>query len=245
MKPGRGFINLRDVGGLPLVGGGVTAHGVLYRGDAPYPGDSVLPDLKAWPPHTVIDLRGDIERARFVYGWPADTVVRHLPMSDSAAPGARPVDMQSLYACMLRYNEIRAREILELVVEPAGPVLLHCAAGKDRTGVLVAVLLLAAGVEPEAVVDDYVSSDGVLPDLIDRWLEVGVRTHDSPPLAAQFWHAPAEAITPIVEQLTSAPGGPAQWFLDRGADPDHLDTWRARMRGVDASANGASERQTR
>ncbi|MCK8669819.1 tyrosine-protein phosphatase [Rhodococcus sp. NPDC003382] len=240
----RGFANLRDVGGLPLVGGGMTAHGVLYRGDAPYPGDSVVPDLDPWPPRIVVDLRGESERERFAYDWPSGTVVNPLPLFDSAAPGARPVDLQSLYARMLHYNETRAGEILELVAEPEGPVLLHCTAGKDRTGVLVAVLLLAAGVEPDAVVDDYVRSEEALFDLIDRWLEVGIRTRNSPPLAEQFLRAPADAITPIVEQLTSAPGGPVQWMLDRGANPARLETWRARMRGVHASAMYRTEDET-
>ncbi|MCK8673592.1 tyrosine-protein phosphatase [Rhodococcus sp. HM1] len=237
----RGFVNLRDVGGLPLVDGGVTAHGVLYRGDAPYPGDSVLPELEAWPPRTVIDLRGDTERDRFAYGWPAETVIHHMPLFDSAAPGARPADLPSLYSRMLHYNETRAGEILALVAEPEGPVLVHCTAGKDRTGVLVAVLLLAAGVEPDAVVDDYVRSEEALLDLIDRWLEVGIRTRQSPPLAEQFLRAPADAIAPIVEQLTSAPGGPAQWMLDRGANPVHLDMWRAQVRGVVSPMPGISE----
>lgn len=240
----RGFVNLRDVGGLPLVGGGVTAHGVLYRGDAPYPGDSVLPELVPWPPHTVIDLRGKTERDRFVYGWPAETVVHHMPLFDSAAPGARPVDLPSLYTRILHYNETRAGEILARVAEREGAVLLHCTAGKDRTGVLVTVLLLAAGVEPEAVVDDYVRSEESLFDLIDRWLDVGVRTRNSPPLAEQFLRAPAEAIAPIVEQLTSVPGGPAQWMLDHGADPAHLETWRARMHGVIAPVITSAEGRT-
>ena len=240
----RGFVNLRDVGGLALVDGGVTAHGVLYRGDAPYPGDSVLPDLKSWPPSTVIDLRGDTERDRFAYGWPDGTVVHNMPLFDSAAPGARPVDLQSLYTRMLHYNETRAGEILARVAVPEGSVLLHCTAGKDRTGVLVAVLLLAAGVEADAVVDDYVRSEEALFDLIDRWLDVGVHTRNFPPLAEQFLRAPADAIAPIVEQLTSAPGGPTQWMLDHSADPAHLDTWRTRIHGVVAPSSGISEGRT-
>lgn len=239
----RGFVNLRDVGGLPLVDGGMTAYGVLYRGDAPYPGDSALPELRSWPPTTVIDLRGDTERDRFAYGWPDGTVVHNMPLFDSAAPGARPVDLQSLYTRMLHYNETRAGEILARVAEPEGPVLLHCTAGKDRTGVLAAVLLLAAGVEPDAVVDDYVRSEETLFDLIDRWLEVGVRTRNSPPLAEQFLRAPADAIAPIVEQLTSAPGGPAQWMLDHGANPAHLEIWRARLHGVVVPVTGSPEGQ--
>lgn len=236
----RGFVNLRDVGGLPLVDGGVTAHGVLYRGDAPYPGDSVLPELDSWPPSTVVDLRGDAERDRFAYGWPNGTVVHNMPLFDSAAPGARPADLQSLYALMLYYNETRAGEILGLVVEPEGPVLLHCTAGKDRTGVLVAVLLLAAGVDPDAVVDDYVRSEEALFDLIDRCSMWRPYTELS---ATRRTVSACTRRRDLADRRAThvAPGGPAQWMLDHGANPAHLDTWRARMNGVAAPATGPQE----
>lgn len=54
--------NLRDVGGLPLVGGGAVHDGVLYRGDAPMVGDQD-PEQRPWPPGSVIDLRSPEERA--------------------------------------------------------------------------------------------------------------------------------------------------------------------------------------
>ncbi|PBC47972.1 protein tyrosine phosphatase [Rhodococcus sp. ACS1] len=226
-----GLVNLRDIGGLTLVGGGVTATGVLYRGDAPYPGDSAVPDLESWPPASIVDLRGVRERARFAYQWAPDSVVHHVPMFDAAAPDAAPTDLAAVFVRMLNCGEIWAGDLLRAVSRSRGATLVHCTAGKDRTGVAVAVLLLAAGVEPTAVVADFVRSEDALDSLHRRWIDAGVRKRDSPPLPEKYMHAPVEAIEPVIEQLSATPGGPAQWMLDNGADPADLDNWRARLRG--------------
>lgn len=226
-----GLVNLRDVGGLAFAAGGVTATDVLYRGDAPYPGDSAVPDLHAWPPASVVDLRGVRERTRFAYQWSAGSVVHHVPMLDAAAPDAAPTDLAAVFVRMLNCGEIWAGDLLRAVAGSRGSTLVHCTAGKDRTGVAVAVLLLAAGVEPSAVVDDFVRSEEALADLHARWIDVGVRKHDSPPLPEKYMHAPIEAIEPVVEHLTATRGGPEQWLVDNGGDPADLAVWRARLRG--------------
>jgi hypothetical protein len=53
----RQLVNLRDVAGVRLAGGGTVPAGVLYRSDAPYPGDAAPQTVPVWPPATVIDLR--------------------------------------------------------------------------------------------------------------------------------------------------------------------------------------------
>ncbi|MFF0818685.1 tyrosine-protein phosphatase [Rhodococcus sp. NPDC003318] len=226
-----GLVNLRDVGGLAFADGGVSATGVLYRGDAPYEGDSAVPDLDSWPPACVVDLRGVRERARFPYQWPAESVVHHVPMLDAAAPDAAPTDLAEVFVRMLNGGKIWAGDLLRIVAGSPGATLVHCTAGKDRTGVAVAALLLGAGVKPEDVVADFVRTESALADLYARWIEVGVRKHDSPPLPEKYMHAPIEAIEPVIDRLTAARGGPAQWLVDNGADPADLAVWRARLRG--------------
>ncbi|MBH0123576.1 tyrosine-protein phosphatase [Rhodococcus sp. CX] len=226
-----GLVNLRDIGGLALSGGGVTASGVLYRGDAPYPGDNAVPDLESWPPASIVDLRGARERARFAYDWPAASVVHHVPMHDGAAPDAAPTDLAAVFVRMLNCGEVWAGTLVRIVSRSRGATLVHCTAGKDRTGVAVAVLLLAAGVEPDEVVEDFIRSEDALDDLYRRWIAVGMRKLDSPPLPEKYMHAPVEAIEPVIERLGGTPGGPAQWLLDHGADPADLDRWCARLHG--------------
>ncbi|AZG45899.1 tyrosine-protein phosphatase [Gordonia insulae] len=228
-----GLVNLRDVGGLAFEDGGVTASGVLYRGDAPYPGDTRVPELESWPPACVVDLRGARERARFAYEWPVGPVVCHVPMLDAAAPDAAPTDLAAVFLRMLAVADLWAHDLIRYVGRSPGPTLVHCTAGKDRTGVAVAALLLAAGVEPSAVVADFVASEAAVASLYARWLDVGLRTPDSPPLPEKYMHAPVDAITPVIDRLMSHRGGAARWLLDTGADPGDLSCWQTRLRGMD------------
>jgi protein-tyrosine phosphatase len=87
----------------------------------------------------------------------------------------------------------------------AVPTLVHCTAGKDRTGIVVAALLLAAGVIPEAVVDDYVARAANMPALQQRGLDTGVRYAGSRPLGTDALDAPVEAITLVASRLSDAP----------------------------------------
>src|ERR1035441_8605004 len=66
----RRLANLRDLAGLRLAGAGTVAAGVLYRSDAPYPGDLAPDTVPVWPPATVIDLRSSGETVA-TYRWPA------------------------------------------------------------------------------------------------------------------------------------------------------------------------------
>jgi hypothetical protein len=97
------LVNLRDLGGLPLRGGGITATGVLLRSDAPYDGDETPVHVTPWPPGTVIDLRSDKEVARSSYEWGDGTRMRHHPLHASAAPDALPrdADLAALYTYIL------------------------------------------------------------------------------------------------------------------------------------------------
>jgi protein-tyrosine phosphatase len=70
-----GLCNVRDVGGLPTEDGRTTRAGVLYRSDAPLPGDPTPAGIAAWPPRTVLDLRSSRERAAAPHPLAAGTTV--------------------------------------------------------------------------------------------------------------------------------------------------------------------------
>lgn len=226
--------NLRDLGGLDTEAGGHTRPGVLLRSAAPRPGDR-HPGLSSWPPATVLDLRGLDELA----GRPhplaaAGTVVHALPLLEKAVHSgpngtdwSKIPDLASAYLGFLIRGGSKVAGILELVAEADGPVLVHCAAGKDRTGVVIAVLLRAAGVTRAAVLEDYLRTGPELPAILAR--EPELTTLVDPTHVQRLMGVPADAMVAVLDLLDAAPGGAVGWLRGQGASQRAVDTWRRRL----------------
>jgi hypothetical protein len=225
--------NLRDLGGLPLVLGGAVRAGILYRGDAPYEGD-VVAQVATWPPRLVIDLRSafEVDPANAVsrsYPWPASTRAQRTPLLRRAAPSEQHGSLVELYDEMLGTCGPSIAAILHDLVDSPYPALIHCAAGKDRTGVTVAVLLLAAGVEPEAVVEDYRRTAPNMAGVLERVRYTG--RHLPSELPAHLLETPEDAIRRVVDRMAAHDGGAAGWLAEHGATSSDLAAWTARLAG--------------
>ena len=166
-----GLHNARDLGGLPLVAGGVTPSGVFIRSENP---DLVTAEgwerLRARGVRTVIDLRRADERARDRAERPDWVTVVDVDLHDSDFAeryGADGLDGAALhYLDRLRESPAAVLAALGAISDAApGGVLIHCVGGRDRTGLVAALLLVLAGVEPEAIVADYLETVGNAPRL--------------------------------------------------------------------------------
>jgi len=211
--------NVRDVGGLPLVGGGTTRPGVLLRGDAPYAGDGSPPGV-TWPPRVVVDLRSARERQSAPYTWPAGIVEHHRELFDAGDLRAMPEasGLMAVYAEMMDAAGPAIAGLIDLI--GPGPTLIHCTAGKDRTGVSVAALLLLAGVEPEAVVDDYGRTEAAMGAVIGRLEARGLLGLNR--IEPEWVRAPVEAIGLLIDRVSTWPGGVRGWFVDHGASNEGI-----------------------
>jgi protein-tyrosine phosphatase len=129
----------------------------------------------------------------------------------------------------LRYLADRPDSVvgaLDDIASGPGPVLVHCAAGKDRTGVVVAMALAAVGVSRDAIVADYVATG-------ERIVEIMSRLRASPTYAADLEGVTDESRKPraewmrrVLETLDERDGGPEGWLRGHGFDPEPL---RARL----------------
>jgi protein-tyrosine phosphatase len=166
-----GIHNFRDFGGYPVVGGGRLALRTLYRSAAHDQATDKDLDLVAQCGlTTIVDLRGASERVKApcrrppgsaipVYCAPGDTTTApHIQAASNALDAAA-----ARRNMCERYADIPFRPMLtnvyqqfvKVVASAAGPTLVYCAAGKDRTGVLVALLQSALGVHRDDVFEDY------------------------------------------------------------------------------------------
>lgn len=240
----RRLANLRDLAGLRLAGAGTVAAGVLYRSDAPYPGDLAPDTVPVWPPATVIDLRSSGETVA-TYRWPAGVTWHHLPLIRQAAVvGAdsgpvSPADQlpRSLEALYRRIIEILPRKLaslLAMTADSAGPVLVHCTAGKDRTGIAIAVLLLVGGVKSADVVADYTASGPNVPALLERLRALGRSLPANVQGGSELLGTPADAINIVVARLTGWPGGPQAWAQAHGATAENIRRWHSRLAAGDS-----------
>ncbi|MFJ6983232.1 MULTISPECIES: tyrosine-protein phosphatase [unclassified Streptomyces] len=174
--------NFRDVGGLPTTDGRRVRYGVLFRsGHLAHATAEDAAFLSSLGLHTVFDFRNAADQK--LEGPDVElpgTRNVNLPLSDPA-DGAefwkmvRDGDLAQLreilgdgkgadrmvqsYRAIVRERTAEHSRVLHALAEDSVPALMHCAAGKDRAGLSIAVTLLALGVEREAIVADYLESN--------------------------------------------------------------------------------------
>jgi hypothetical protein len=160
-----GCVNVRDLGGLPLVGGGETRYGVIVRADSirglTERGWQALLDYRVG---RVVDLRSDAELAQDPQT-PGPVPVTRAPIM----PAEEWPSMREAYLVLLARFRPQFTRATALLAEAEDPVVVHCAGGRDRTGLLVALLLDAAGVARDAIAADHARSDESWAPYNDAW----------------------------------------------------------------------------
>ena len=162
-----GLVNLRDLGGLRRVDGSVTPYGVFLRSENV---DAVTErgweQLRALGVRTVVDLRQPGERERDANGRPRWLTTRAVDLDglendefwkdywENGLVGTALYYVPHLIAM----PERSGTALSAIVTAPPGGVLFHCMGGRDRTGMIAMLLLLAARVDPEEIVSDYMET---------------------------------------------------------------------------------------
>ncbi|MFC5995358.1 tyrosine-protein phosphatase [Pseudonocardia hispaniensis] len=231
-----GLDNVRDLGGLPLAGGGVTRTGVLLRSASLHfltPGD-VTQLLEVFGLSLVLDLRTAAEIDRDgptpVARAGVETIaLTFLPDEGRTLPETGD-DADPLLRHYLGYLADRPDNVVEairmLAAPDTGPALVHCAAGKDRTGVLVALVLDTVGVRREAVIEDYALSAERVEAMFRRW----TKASGTEMPADLTPHLPRpEVMENVLATLDRDHGGAAGWLRAHGLDDPSIDRLRLRL----------------
>jgi len=227
-----GCFNFRDLGGFATEDGRRVRWGRLFRSDALHhltPADlrRVRDELGI---RIVVDLRSTAERAGEAPTSLCAPPVRehHVPLFDGerrSAPSSMTLD--EIYSILLRVARAPIARFVRLLAESREPVLFHCAAGKDRTGVLSAVVLGVAGVGDEDIVADYAYTRHALPRILERLKASESYAYVFTELPPDTLHAePATMVAPLDrlrEKYGSVRGyavaaGVAETTLDRLSD---------------------------
>lgn len=155
--------NVRDLGGMPTRDGARIRYGALIRSDSlDNLFDDAIEAVRAAGVSRIVDLRRAGESAR-VHPFADDPTYVNVPVQNPADPDHEWLTLAEIYLAMLDLRPQLFTKAVAMVAEaPEGAVVVHCAGGKDRTGIVVAMALTIAGVDPELIAADYALTQGRL-----------------------------------------------------------------------------------
>lgn len=232
--------NFRDLGGYPTRGGGSTRWGVAYRADALYSLNAAdWAELRGRNLRHVIDLRSTMEletRGR-LDGKATGVTVHHFPVLDIPWADDDTPDVDTAYEFLTwAYPEMIAKgghrlaAAVETVAMVDDPVVFHCAAGKDRTGLVAMLILGSIGVPDDVIVADFeLSNDGLA--RLRKWAE----SHDSNlkdrlgNAPAAFLDADGRALGDLMTKWSAEHGSIRNFARHLGVSDEALERLDARL----------------
>jgi protein-tyrosine phosphatase len=228
------LLNARDLGGYPTTDGAQTRWRSLLRADDL--AQLTLAGLEAFSSYgieTVVDLRWPEEVA--LSPTPVTRVLKHVRYEQISLLTPTPQEWRLRRAdstakelwnrSMLEQVREELKEVLQVIATATpGPLLFHCMAGKDRTGLVAALMLALADVVPEAIAFDYASSTEHLREpYLKRYAD-----YDTAAIIDAI-QCPAEGVHNMLEYLEKF-GGARAYLAEIGVPERHIAQLRARLR---------------
>jgi hypothetical protein len=243
-----GAFNFRDLGGLPTVDGRRTKAGLLFRSDTlqALTAQDAAHLIETLGVTLVMDLRdaGEaVEQGRGLLGEsslcyvniPLEPAPTHPPAGPAADPGASPGAGGATLCFYLGHLESGAPglplAIQILAVSLAHPVVVHCAAGKDRTGLVIALVLALARVPDEAIVTDYMMTEQNMPRISERFQSWPRYRQHMMAADPELYRVQEHAIRTFLRLLHERHGGARGWARHQGVPDALVDMLAARLVG--------------
>lgn len=180
----------------------------------------------------IIDLRSEFELKNNGKGLLADCGIKYCNiafMSDGGDPNANAkryaslTNMGDFYLELMRQKEFGSRvvEALETIADPAHhPLVFHCAVGKDRTGMLAAMLLTLLGVKEADIILDYSLSEPYMDEMLARFKANPEPGHKIPDIPDYFWKASPAYMKKLLDTLKKEYGSIEGYLKQMGMSAD-------------------------
>jgi protein-tyrosine phosphatase len=229
-----GCLNFRDLGGYRTRDGRSVRWGRLFRSDALHhltPADLRLVRDEIGI-RTIVDLRSSIERSREPIPSLAAPPIRvhHIPLFDRERPANAPaLPLDEIYRILLLIARDPIARIVRVLAETRDPALFHCAAGKDRTGLVAAVVLGALGVRDEDIVEDYAATRRSLERIVDRLRTSASYDYVFTELPPDTLHAEPETMERLLAHVAGEYGSMRGYLRDSGVDEAELAALEASL----------------
>lgn len=234
-----GAYNVRDLGGLPTTDGYEVRYGKLFRSDAlSRLTDQDVTVMKRFGITTVLDLRTDAEIAEHGVARLVATGARHARIRLMEQDPREPLPenpsrtLGDLYSYMARKGPDKFVETMTFLGQTTNmPVLFHCVAGKDRTGITAALVYSVLGVDREDIIRDYVITEEAMQRVISGLAMSPEAQEGTTRVHRSYLHAEDETLRSFLTWLDEAYGSPVQWLLDSGMHTNVIDNLKREMLG--------------
>ena len=234
-----GLVNIRDLGGLVSEDGRVVRSGLVFRSDNP----KALTEAgrhefrEAVNPSVVIDLRIPLEYRREGYDLGDHVEVINCPMTPQSGINQEQIDagmcdnLVDDYLRQIDVNSAYVAQALSLIADRENlPVVIHCTAGKDRTGIVVAMLLDILGVPHEDITADYHLTTRNMAPVVERIRNAPVFKENGLADAPDWIFASnPETMQGFLTEMTRIYGGAEEWALQRGLSAEQISALRATL----------------
>jgi protein-tyrosine phosphatase len=229
-----GALNVRDLGGLPTEDGRFTRRGVLIRaGNLDMLSSAGRQRLLDYGLKTVIDVRDEWETERFpdVFARSAEVTYLNLPFIGKRLAADEQWKVKStsyvllheLYASYLDACQSQIGVIVAAVAEGEPATVVHCHAGKDRTGLVSALILSAVGVPAPVIAQDYAETNQHIAPLVARWRADALRQRRDMEQFERDVAAAPETILSALEVVKARYGGVTRYLQHCGVSLRQLD----------------------